>query len=81
MSLKINNSFQNIILNPCNNNSKNIVLNKSSIPNQEITISGDLNQSKLKNTISSICLKCRAHLLQEPLLVAHISAQQEKLSK
>ena len=46
--------FQKIILNPCNNNSKNIVLNKSSIPNQEITISGDLSKSKLKNTIADI---------------------------
>ena len=46
--------FQKVILNPCNNNSKNIVLNKSSIPNQEITISGDLGKSKLKNTIADI---------------------------
>ncbi len=55
-------AFQDQALNPCQYNFEEIVLNKSSLPDQEIIINGDLNESKLKNSVSDIEILTKKYL-------------------
>ena len=53
--------YQKTLFNPCSS-TKTIILKRASIPNPEVNVNSNLNNSKLKNTISNIEIFTSANL-------------------
>ena len=54
--------FQKVIINSCEVN-KEIIIKRLAIPSNEITVLGDLGQSKLKNILSNVEIFTRTNIL------------------